>query len=623
MNGQVLQSIVGSAVCVGVALGQGVLEPLAPGDADDQRRTSLVQRPAVLPADDLPGWEPGPAVFPFVFRTISGVGNNEREPTWGAAGRPLIRTAPVGYADSIGAPAGGQRPSARAVSNAVVAAYDSKPNGRGATDYLWAWGQFIDHDITETPIASPAEAFDIAVPAGDLFFDPASTGTQTIGLDRSHGAMGSGVRQQLNNITAFIDASMVYGSDDHRARALRALDGTGRLLTSDGDLLPFNTRGLHNAPSSHDPSFFLAGDIRVNEQVGLVALHTLFVREHNRLADEIRLANRSLTGDEIYQRARAIVAAQMQAITYNEFLPLLLGPGAIPPYQGYRDDIDPAISNEFATAAFRVGHTMLSGTLMRLDEQGNTIPAGHIALRDAFFVPQETIVHGIEPVLRGLAGQRAQEIDSEIVDAVRNFLFGPPGAGGFDLASLNIQRGRDHGLATYNQIRVAFGMPLAQTFLEITRDADRAAALASVYASPDDIDAWVGMLAEPHRTGAMVGETLFRVMRDQFVRLRDGDRFWYEAYLPQRLVDEIDATLLSDIITRNMHGTGIMPVDVFMMPPECEGDMNRDGRITVHDLQAFLRDFADNSHRADLNGDRRATYADIVAFLGAFQGGCS
>jgi peroxidase len=622
MNGLFLKSIVGCAISSGAALGQGVLQPLSDVEAPDARRTSLVQRPAVLPADDQLGWEPGPAVFPRVFRTITGVGNNERRPTWGAAAHPLMRTAPVGYADGIGLPAGGNRPSARAVSNAVASAYQSHPNARGATDYLWSWGQFLDHDITETPIASPAEPFDVAVPTGDPFFDPASTGTQTIGLDRSHGVMRDGVRQQLNNITAFVDASNVYGSEDHRARALRTLDGTGRLKTSDGDLLPFNTDGLHNAPTSHDPSFFLAGDIRANEQVGLTALHTLFVREHNRLADEIRAANRELTGDEIYERARAIVAAQMQAITYNEFLPLLLGPGAIPPYQGYRDDVNPGISNEFATAAYRVGHTMLSGTLMRLDENGNTIPAGDIALRDAFFVPQETITHGIEPVLRGLAGQQAQEIDSEIVDAVRNFLFAPPGAGGFDLASLNIQRGRDHGLASYNQIRLAFGMTAAQTFLEITQDADKAAALASVYASPDDIDAWVGLLAEPHKPGAMVGETLVRVLRDQFVRLRDGDRFWYEAYLPQRLVDEVDSTLLSDILMRNMHGGGSMPVDVFMMPPECEGDMNRDGRMTVHDIQTFLRDFADNSHRADLNGDRRATYGDIVAFLGAYQGGC-
>ena len=114
--------------------------------------------------------------------------------------------------------------------------------------------------------------------------------------------------------------------------------------------------------------------IRANEQVGLTALHTLFVREHNRLADVLVSENPGLNGNEIYEFARKIVGAQMQAITYNEFLPLLLGPDAIGPYGGYNPGVDPTITNEFSTAAYRFGHTMVSPSLLRVDPQEFTTP---------------------------------------------------------------------------------------------------------------------------------------------------------------------------------------------------------------------------------------------------------
>ena len=151
-----------------------------------------------------------------------------------------------------------------------------------------------------------------------------------------------------------VDASNVYGSSASRTMALRTLDGSGRLETSIGDLLPLNEAGLPNAPSDA-PRFFLAGDIRANEQVGLTAMHTVFVREHNFWADSIRRAEPRLSGDEVFEYARAMVAAEIQAITYREFLPLLLGRRALPPYRGYDPAVNAGIANEFATAfAMRV-----------------------------------------------------------------------------------------------------------------------------------------------------------------------------------------------------------------------------------------------------------------------------
>jgi len=252
--------------------------------------------------------------LPTEYRSINGSGNNLANPNWGAAQQPFLRLFANGYADSISLPPDG-RPSARAVSNAIAAQTDSILNNKGASDFLWQWGQFLDHDIVETPTIDPAEPFNIEVPMGDPFFDPTSTGSAVITLNRSLYEEEHGVREQVNEISSYIDASMVYGSDDERAFALRRLDGSGMLKVTQsdhGDLLPYNEGGFANAPTS-SPNFFLAGDVRANEQAALAAMHTLFLREHNHWAEKFSEENPQAMDDEIYQFARMIVAAEIQA----------------------------------------------------------------------------------------------------------------------------------------------------------------------------------------------------------------------------------------------------------------------------------------------------------------------
>lgn len=501
-------------------------------------------------------------------RTIDGSGNNVDHPEWGMAGIRLIRATTPDYADLAAAPAGASRPSARFLSNAICAQPDPLPNSLGATDLVWQWGQFLDHDLDLTEGASPAEAFDIPVPTSDPFFDPTGTGTQVIPLSRSHydpasGTMAGNPRQQMNAITAFIDASNVYGSDPVRAAALRSGGSDGLLATShfgtddpstgEDDYLPRNTPGLPNA-GGPDPNLFLAGDVRANEQVALTAMHTLFVREHNRLARAIAAADPELNGDEVYEAARAIVGAQMQVITYNEFLPVLLGAGALSPYQGYDPDVDPGIMNVFSTAVFRFGHSLLSPELLRLDADLDPIPAGDLPLREAFFAPHEldpATAGGIAPLLRGLATGFAQDLDVKVIDDVRNFLFGPPGSGGFDLPSLNMQRGRDHGLCSYNKARIDLGLAPALSFADITSDMQLQAELAAAYGDVDEIDPWVGGLAEERLPGAFVGELLSTVLKRQFEALRDGDRFWYQLVFDGPVLEELESTRLADVIRRN------------------------------------------------------------------------
>jgi len=283
-------------------------------------------------------------------------------------------------------------------------------------------------------------------------------------------------------------------------------------------------------------------------------VQTLFVREHNRLAGQIASTNRRWTDEQVFQKARSIVVAELQAITYNEFLPALLGPNAIKNYRGYDPNVNPGITNEFSTAAYRVGHTMLGDDIEFLDDVGNEVHP-EVPLAHAFFNPKLIAQTGIDPVLKYLASDGAKVIDSQLVDSVRNFLFGPPGAGGFDLASLNIQRGRDHGLADYNTTRVAFGLPRVTSFAQITSNPTAQAALKQLYGTVDNIDLWVGGLLENHLAGGgSVGPTFAKIIADQFTRIRDGDRFWYQNVFRGLDRTTLENTTLADVVKRN---TGI------------------------------------------------------------------
>ena len=250
-------------------------------------------------------------------------------------------------------------------------------------------------------------------------------------------------------------------------------------------------------------------------------------------------------------------------ITYYEFLPALLGDNPLPAYTAYDPHVDPSVSAAFSGAAFRVGHTMQTSEFLRLSDDGTSLPGGPLPLQNSFFNSQPLLSEGIEPYLLGMIQQQANEVDTEEIDALRNFLFGPPGAGGMDLASINIQRGRDLGLPDYNQARVDFGLAPVSSFDQITSDPTLSAALAAVYGTVDKVDLWVGGLAEAHVPGGTVGELFATIIADQFRRARDGDRFWFENnQFPPSELDQIRATTLSDLVLRNT-SIAALPDNVF------------------------------------------------------------
>ncbi len=531
------------------------------------------ERPEIVPVS-LESLEPR-TMMSTAYASIDGTGNNLLHAEWGSTGEDFLRIAPAMYGDGVSSPAGQNLPDARTISNMLAAQpEDMTGNSRALSDYIYAWGQFLDHDIdlTNTQTGAGAEKLNIQVPKGDPYFDPASTGTQVIPLTRSAydaatGTSASNPRQQINAITAFIDGSQIYGSDEVTAKSLRTFSG-GQLKTSEGNLLPTDETG-----------FFVAGDIRVDENTGLIAMQTLFMREHNRVAKEMATQNPGWSDEEIYQHARRVVIGELQRITYNEFLPALLGSITLTPYKGYNAKVNPGVTNEFATAAYRFGHSLLNDDIEFLDNNGNATRE-EISLAESFFNPDVVKEAGIDGVLKYLASDNANELDNKIVDSLRNFLFGPPGAGGLDLAALNIQRGRDHGLADYNTSRTSYGLKKVTSFAQITSNVDLQKALKTIYGDVNKVDLWVGLLAEDHVKGSSVGELTGKILVNQFTRLRDGDRFWYQNNLKGAELKMVEKTTLAEVIKRNT-GTYNLQENVFFFKTEITGkvfnDASKDG----------------------------------------------
>lgn len=319
-------------------------------------------------------------------------------------------------------------PNPRTISNALGKLDAVILSQRGLSDIAWSWGQFLDHDLSLSehgerfgvaPIEIPFEDDDFLVESGCTFMEFTRSEFRVNETD--------GGREQVNNITSFIDASNVYGSDEQRAAALRTFKN-GMMKVSKGKLLPFNENGLRNAGGASE-DFFLAGDLRGNEQISLLSLHTLFIREHNFLARKMRRLgffkrfNKVRRDEWIYQIARKIVGAELQIITYTEFLPAYLGEGRAPLVEDYQynPNLDPRLTNEFTTALYRFGHSSLSPTFSLPDYDLNISQA---FFNISFFTSDKK---NIDNLFRSLATTPSQDVDTRVIDDVRDLLFSADG----------------------------------------------------------------------------------------------------------------------------------------------------------------------------------------------------
>nr|XP_045598236.1 peroxidase-like [Procambarus clarkii] len=502
------------------------------------------------------------------YRTIDGSCNNLDNPMWGQARTTFQRLRPPHYSDGLSRPresvGGGSLPSARLVSTSVVGDQD-RPSP-DLTLSVMQWGQFIDHDLTHTPInrlgnmsgiqccstngrglvdatfRHPA-CFPIEIPADDPFFGP--SGRRCMNFVRSMFAPRAnpcnlGYAEQMNQVTHYLDGSNIYGSSRQEEQTLRLFRG-GLLRVQEKDLLPPDFEAMECESARDGIPCFIAGDNRVNEQVDLSVIHTVWVRFHNRIARELARLNPHWSDETIYQETRRIVVAIYQHIIYNEWLPLVIGKdymaenGLLPLRYGYSRDYDgglsAAILNEFATVAFRFGHTLVQGMIQLVGKKGMK-DGGTLLLHDNFNNPRHIYTPGrLDQFLRGLATQPIQQFDNFVTSSLTNRLFQTPQMPfGMDLVALNTQRGRDHGIAPYNELREACGLPRARTFedlLDVIRP-EVVNVFQQLYASVDDIDPFVAGISERPAPGALLGPTFRCIVGDQFIRLKRGDRFFYD-----------------------------------------------------------------------------------------------
>lgn len=552
------------------------------------------------------------------YRSLDGACNNLQNPTWGAANTAFRRLLPAIYENGFNQPVGWNRhklyrgvhvPSARLVSSLLMST-DRITNDDLFTHMLMQWGQFIDHDMDLAPQAvsfarfsdgqdcnetcqNTNPCFPITVPSSDpRIRSPPSQ--SCLGFTRTSATCNTGTtsvffntvspRQQLNALTAFIDASNVYGNNDRASGFLRDLSSDRGLLregpyVDNRAMLPFDDGTLHHLDCQIEHSqrhvpCFMTGDPRANEQIALTAMHTLMLREHNRIATILYRVNPQWDGNKLFHEARKILGAQFQHITYKHWLPKVIGPtgmARIGPYEGYKPDVEPSIANEFAVAALRFGHTLVQPVIFRLNESFHETEHGHLPLHRAFFSPYRLVEEGgIDPLLRGLFARAAKKrmpgefFNSELTER----LFTMANSIGQDLASLNVQRGRDHAIQFYNDYRVLCGLSRANTFEDLREEIQHRATrekLQALYGHPDNIDLFIGGLSESLVEGAKVGPTFLCILADQFKRLRDGDRFWYEreGLFTQEQLVSIKQTSLSAAICDNTDITRVQK-DVFM-----------------------------------------------------------
>ena len=360
----------------------------------------------------------------------------------------------------------------------------------------------------------------------------------------------------INTVAGYLDMSQLLAAPWTSPPACASADGT--LMTSD------NGRAL---PVVDDT--FITGDPRVMENPELTALTTLFMREHNLWVTNLHAQHPDWTGDQLYNMAKAITTAEYQNIIYTEYLPLLIGP-VLGRYNGYDSNENAQVTQEFSTAAFRMGHSEVSDTQEGLDNHGNVVFTQSLA--DAFFnTPEIDETNGIDALLRSLGVDYSQATDVYTVAALRDLLFAGLVGGGvdeMDLIAIDIQRERDVGIGTLNQTRVAMGFKPYTSFAQLTSDRVLQTNLAFVYGDISNVDLFMGGLAENHVRGTQVGTTFQAIIASQFHALRAGDRFfWQNQKFDARTAAMISQTTLATIMLRNTDTTADPEPNLFIEAP--------------------------------------------------------
>ncbi|KAJ8247813.1 hypothetical protein GJAV_G00250810 [Gymnothorax javanicus] len=482
--------------------------------------------------------------------------NNLAYHSRGSAGSPLIRLLPARYSDGVFQPLQEPMlPNPRRLSNVVTRGPPGFPSVRNQTVLCVFFGFHVFSEIVDSSLpACPPEFMHISVPQGDPVFDPNNTGNTLLPFQRGKWAKDTSQspnnpRTPVNHVTAWMDGSSIYGPSSSLCDALRSFSG-GLLKTGSEANLPRRTREPYFMWNSVDPStgqygrdgLFEFGNARGNENVFTAAEGIMWFRYHNHLARQLQDEHRTWSDEDLFQNARKMVVATFQNIAFYEWLPLYLGNQSVPPYPGYQKHVDPGVSPEFQAAAMQFGSTMVPpGVYMRnrncqyrdiINFDGSSSSALRVC--NSFWNrenPNLKTGRDIDDLIMGMTSQIAEREDNIVVEDLRDYMSGPLKFTRTDLVALTIQRGRDSGLSSYNQARVAFDLPpvsqwgdinpqLNETNPELFRD------LAELYAGDiSRLELFPGGLLE---SWGAPGPLFSAIILDQFRRIRDGDRYWFE-----------------------------------------------------------------------------------------------
>lgn len=503
------------------------------------------------------------------YRTLDGSCNNLKYPQWGAANTRYGRLVAPRYADGIHSPPTSvqnhdELPLARLVS---IVMFPDLP----VPDPLWtlvtmSWGQIITHDMSMALGTTQAKrhstrccdddgrlfsnqnplCFPIVIPEDDPVFSKYKR--MCMNFVRSTTDVETGCNpgtqpaEQLVTVTHWMDASLVYGNSEQVTNALREFAG-GRLRVEFKGHRPFppttrNKTAVCDLPNEREPCYQF-GDRRANQNPQLTVLQILLLREHNRIATILSHVNPHWDDETLFQEARRILIAEYQHINYYEYLPIILGTENMLKYKlihktkgytkDYNDHVDPSVLNEHATAAFRYFHSSIQGHFQLIEEGRHILNS--VRLSDFFNRPVIIEENGnLDHLTRGLSTQSQEEVDPFFTSEITDFLFRRERPFGRDLRAIDIQRGRDHGLGSYNDLREFCGLNRAHKFEDFLDfiDPERVEKLSILYAHPDDVDLTVGGSLEAHAPGTLAGPTFLCILLEQFYRTRVSDRHFYE-----------------------------------------------------------------------------------------------
>ncbi|XP_054307066.1 dual oxidase 2 isoform X1 [Pongo pygmaeus] len=514
--------------------------------------------------------------LPWEVQRYDGWFNNLRHHERGAVGCRLQRRVPANYADGVyQALEEPQLPNPRRLSNAATRGIAGLPSLHNRTVLGVFFGYHVLSDVVsvETP-GCPAEFLNIRIPPGDPVFDPDQRGDVVLPFQRSRwdpetGRSPSNPRDLANQVTGWLDGSAIYGSSHSWSDALRSFSG-GQLASGPDPAFPRDSQNPLLMWAAPDPAtgqngprgLYAFGAERGNREPFLQALGLLWFRYHDLWAQRLARQHPDWGDEELFQHARKRVIATYQNIAVYEWLPSFLQKTP-PEYTGYRPFLDPSISPEFVVASEQFFSTMVPpGVYMRnaschfrkvLNKGFQSSQALRVC--NNYWIrenPNLNSTQEVNELLLGMASQISELEDNIVVEDLRDYWPGPGKFSRTDYVASSIQRGRDMGLPSYSQALLAFGLDIPRNWSDLNPNVDPQVleATAALYNQDlSQLELLLGGLLESHGDP---GPLFSAIVLDQFVRLRDGDRYWFEntrnGLFSKKEIEEIRNTTLRDVL---------------------------------------------------------------------------